>query len=117
MEKANNFLAAIQTGVGLNYAEIDLPLEEVRRNLLLAQGLVEHDQLKDAGEALERYEQGTGKLRGAEAKIVRQEIQELAETIESHRKKTKYRKRKRANRRLVGLSDRMVELIDYYDMF
>jgi hypothetical protein len=36
-----------------NYAEIDLPLEEVRKNLLLAQGMAEHGELKEARTALE----------------------------------------------------------------
>ncbi len=96
VEKANEVLAAIQTGVVLNYAEIDLPLEEARRNLLLAQGMAAHNELKEAraaleeaSEALEEYEKNVGESRGEKVKVVRGEIQELASTIESKQEKNK----------------------------
>ncbi len=89
-EKADDLLAAIQTGVILNYTEIDLPLEEVRSNLLLAQGMVEHNQFKEAraaleeaSESLEEYEKNVGESRGEKVKHLRNEIQEVANTIEA----------------------------------
>ncbi|HSF08057.1 MAG TPA: YfdX family protein [Nitrospirales bacterium] len=95
-EKADDALAAIQTGVTLNYAEIDLPLEEARKNLLLAQGMIEHNQAKEARAALEeasedlkQYEKSIGELRGEKVKHLRQEIRDVMSTIENTQKEKK----------------------------
>jgi hypothetical protein len=90
---ADNALATIQTGVIFNYAKMDLPLEKVRENLILAKNLVDARKNKQAktalevaGDALTEYEKGTGANRASESKTLRGEIQKLSQEIENNSK-------------------------------
>lgn len=86
---ADAALATVQTGVIFGYTKMDLPLEKVRENLLLAKSLVDSGKAKEAraalevaGDALEEYEKGAGKNRAKEAKDLQAEMQKLAKDIE-----------------------------------
>jgi len=90
---ADNALASIQTGVIFNYAKMDLPLEKIRENLLLAKNLVDVGKNKEAkaaldvaGDALMDYEKGAGVSRASESKALREEIQKLSQDIEKNSK-------------------------------
>jgi hypothetical protein len=88
---ADSALAAIQTGVIFGYTKVDLPLEKVRENLMLAKALVDAGKAKEAraalevtGDALEEYEKSAGQNRAKDAKGLRAEVEKLSKDIEAN---------------------------------
>jgi hypothetical protein len=90
---ADSALTTIQTGVIFGYTKVDLPLEKVRENLMLAKTLVDSGKAKEAraalevaGDALAEYEKGAGQNRAKEAKDLQAEIEKLSKDIEANSK-------------------------------
>jgi hypothetical protein len=90
---ADGALATVQTGVIFGYTKVDLPLEKVRENLMVAKALVDSGKAKEAraalevaGDALEDYEKTVGRNRAKEAKDLRAEMLKLGMDIEANSK-------------------------------
>jgi len=88
-EAADTALRAVQSGVTLEFAEVDVPLEEARENLFLARDLVERGKtdeakfaMKVASDALQRYQAAAGDQRVEEVQEMREAIDKLAERLD-----------------------------------
>ena len=89
VKEADRALVHIQTGVLFRFAEIDLPLETARKNIMLAKTFVEEEQYDEArfamdvaSDALENYEIRAGEHRAAEVKQLREDMNTLAQELD-----------------------------------